>query len=77
MAGRTVCFVARAAHDRNKQRHPHPDPLPWGEGATHTASQQNHARYFFEETHITFSLSLRERAGVRGKSASVWASFKN
>jgi hypothetical protein len=44
---------------------PHPGPLPWGEGATSIPSRPPRAIQSFKGG-LRFSLSLRERAGVRG-----------
>jgi hypothetical protein len=46
---------------------PHPGPLPWGEGELPATATAKVARSL--EGGRQFSLSPRERAGVRGKSA--------
>jgi hypothetical protein len=49
-----------------RQADPHPDPLPGGEGETRFASLLP-----WEEDAMRFTLSLRERAGVRVERRST------
>ena len=57
------------AADRQQQRAlpPHPDPLPQGQGGTAFSPSTRLAASTTQETEKQFSLSPRERAGVRGK----------
>ena len=48
---------------------PHPNPLPWGEGDPIGRLASCHARTCNWRIGLRFSLSPRERVGVRGKGA--------
>ena len=54
---------------------PHPNPLPLGEGANSAAARQLEW-FMFSECCRRFSLSQRERAGVREKSRSTQSAAK-
>ena len=57
-------------------RSPHPGPLPSGEGERHSASLTSGA-FVVTQRWLTFSLSRRERAGVRGAARQPQENFRS